>query len=200
MNYEKVELLAEAYMDTVSLIRGNLGRPALPKEKRIYFMTKTMTVAENAMLFSGGDPLPFSFKLEPTTTDNGLIDSYVGVDFSIVYKVTISMKRKNETKLLESVAKFDCRVPGSGILPELGRSFKSQDFSITPDALNADPKNAGKVPRFNFSGQIASINCCFDEPFDGYLMLKESEIKIKSIEIQLVRVETFEGKTNATEI
>ena len=30
--------------------------------------------------------------------------------------------------------------------------------------------------------------------------MKESEIQIKSIEIQLVRVETFEEKTNATEI
>ena len=124
MAYEKDELLAEAYMDTVSLIRGNLGRPALPKEKRIYFMSKTCTVAESGLLFSGGDPIPFSFKLEPTS-GNGLIDSYVGVDFSIVYKITVSMKRKNETKLLENVAKFDCRVPGSGILPELGRGFKS---------------------------------------------------------------------------
>merc|ERR1712060_2431 len=52
----------------------------------------------------------------------------------------------------------------------------------------------------NFSGKIDSVNCCFDEPFDGYLILRESEIMIKSIEIQLVRVETFEGKTNATEI
>ena len=40
MQFEKVDLLAEAYMDTVSLIRGNLGRPALPKERRIYFMLK----------------------------------------------------------------------------------------------------------------------------------------------------------------
>lgn len=40
MQYDKVDLEAEAYMDTVSLIRGNLGRPALPKDKRIYFMIK----------------------------------------------------------------------------------------------------------------------------------------------------------------
>ena len=38
LNYENVEIEAEAYMDTVSLIRGNLGRPALPRERRIYFM------------------------------------------------------------------------------------------------------------------------------------------------------------------
>jgi len=45
MSFESVELEAEAYMDTVSLIRGNLGRPALPKEKRIMFMAQKKTIA-----------------------------------------------------------------------------------------------------------------------------------------------------------
>ena len=149
--FDNVEIEFEAYMDTVSLIRGNLGRPALPKEKRIYFMQKKVTVAENGMLFEGGDPITFSYKLE-SNTDNMLIDSYVGVDFSIIYKATATMKRKNESKPLECAEKFNCRVPGGGILPELGRRFKTQEYSITPDALLADPKNAGKVPRFNFCG------------------------------------------------
>lgn len=95
----------------------------------------------------------------------------------------MTLKRKDGNKPLEAMAKFDCRVPGGGISQELGRRNKPQDFSITPDALTADPKAGGKVPRFNFSGQIASVNCCFDEPFDGFLILRESEIKIKSIEI-----------------
>lgn len=177
-----IELEAESYMDTVSLIRGNLGRPALPKDRRIYFMQKKHTVQEDGMLFAGGDPIPFSFKLE-STTNNKLIDSYVGVDFSIVFKVNVTMKRKDGNKPIESNAKFDCRVPGGGLDPELGSSNKPQDFAITPEALPTDPKQAGKVPRFNFSGRIASVNCCFDEPFDGFLILKESEIKIKSIEI-----------------
>ena len=127
-------------MDTVSLIRGNLGRPALPKDKRIYFMTKKQTVLTDGILFSDGDPVPFQFKLE-STTKNPLIDSYVGVDFSIVFKVSVILKRKDNNKPLESMAKFDCRVPGGGIDPSLGRRFKPQDFSITPEALMADPKN-----------------------------------------------------------
>lgn len=151
MNYSSVELEAEAYMDTVSLIRGNLGRPALPKEKRIYFMQKKENVAQEGILFSGGDPLPFSFKLE-SVGENKLIDSYVGVDFSIVYKVMISMKRKGEAKPLEGQEKFACRVPGGGISPELGRRAKPQDYTITPDAMAVDPKSGGKVPRFNFCG------------------------------------------------
>lgn len=119
-------------MDTVSLIRGNLGRAALPKERRIYFMKKNETVKENDMLFAGGDPLNFSFKLE-STSGSPLVDSYVGVDFSIVYKLTVKLIRKDGQKPLEATAKFDCRVPGGGISPELGRRNKPQDFSITPD-------------------------------------------------------------------
>lgn len=139
-------------MDTVSLIRGNLGRPALPKEKRIYFMTKKLTVLEDGILFSDGDPVPFEFKLE-STTKNPLIDSYVGVDFSIVFKVSVVLKRKDGMKPLEALGKFDCKLLGGGIDATLGRSNKSQDFSITPDALPEDPKNKGKaLPRFNFSG------------------------------------------------
>ena len=121
MAFESVDLEAESYMDTVSLIRGNLGRPAMPKDRRIYFMIKQERVQENGMLFSGGDPLPFSFKLEPTEEKIGLIDSYVGVDFSILYKITVTMKRKGGEKPLETVAKFDCRVPNGGVSPELGR-------------------------------------------------------------------------------
>ena len=42
--YNSIELEAEAYMDTVSLIRGKAGRKALPKAQRIYFMKKKETV------------------------------------------------------------------------------------------------------------------------------------------------------------
>ena len=96
------------------------------------------------------------------------------------------MKRTSGVKPvpIEGTANFDCRVPGGGIDPALGRSNVPQNYSITADTTPDDPKNKGKVlPKFNFSGTVASTNCCFDEPFDGFLMLHESEVKIKSIEI-----------------
>jgi len=33
-----------------------------------------------------------------------------------------------------------------------------------------------KLPKFKFRGQIDSINCCYEEPFSGNLILEESEI------------------------
>ena len=107
---------------------------------------------EDGLLFSDGDPVPFSFKLE-STTNNKLIDSYVGVDFSIVFKVSVLLKRKDGSKPIEAMAKFDCRVPGGGMDPTLGTGNKPQDFAITPENMPEDPKNRGKaLPRFAFCG------------------------------------------------
>lgn len=73
-----------------------------------------------------------------------------------------------------------------------------QKFSITPDKIASQAGST--APKFEFFGEISSTNCQFNECFDGNLICKDSELQIKSIEIQLVRVETFEGKTNPTEV
>ena len=41
IQYDSVHLLAEGFMDTVSIIRGDLGRAPLPPNDRIMFMTKS---------------------------------------------------------------------------------------------------------------------------------------------------------------
>ena len=89
-------------------------------------------------------------------------------------------------------------VAGSGIDQSIGKKYVPQQFLLSHETMPAPPNQ--KLPKFKFSGQISSVNCCFNEPFDGYLICQDSELQIKSIEIQLVRVETFEGKTNPTEI
>jgi hypothetical protein len=162
-----VSLNAEAYMDTVSAIRGNQGRQPLPINDRIYFMKKLIPIS-NGGKFSTTDPLKFSFTLEPSTS-HPLIDAYVGVDFSIVYKVSISIKPKDSTtKQIDGSAQFYCMVAGSGIDPAIGKKYVPQQFSLSHDTM---PAPAGqKLPKFKFSGQISSINCCFNEPFDGFLI------------------------------
>jgi len=165
-------------MDTVSAIRGNMGRPALPPAQRTMMMDKEMKLSDNGTL-GPNDPVKFEFMLE-STTDNKLIDAYIGVDFSIIYKVSVSIML--ETKVLKKgSAEFYCKVTGSGIKPELGRSYVPQKFSITPDKIAAQPGQS--APKFEFFGEIASTNCQFNECFDGNLICKDSELQIKSIEI-----------------
>jgi len=68
-----------------------------------------------------------------------LIDAYIGVDFSIVYKVTLQFVPRPGNKALEGNAQFYCKVPDSGIDQTIGRKDQSRDFMITPDALTAAP-------------------------------------------------------------
>ena len=79
-----------------------------------------------------------------------------------------------------------------------GRKYVSQDFAISNE--NLESTTTKNIPKFKFEGQIATVNCCFTEPFDGFIIKRMSDLQIKSVEIQLVRVETFEGKTSATEV
>ncbi len=70
-------------MDTVSMIRGNIGRPPLKEEDKIYFMKKKFTLQESGKV-STSQPIPFEFVLEATEKNENLIEAYIGVEFSIV--------------------------------------------------------------------------------------------------------------------
>ena len=147
-----------------------------------------MMMSKKLPLSNGGtvgpnDPIRFDFILE-STTQNPLIDAYIGVEFSIIYKVSVNIKTPSDGphmgKIKSGSAEFYCAVPGSGIDPKQGRSYVPQDYSIKPESV---VQNVKDNPKFEFSGKIASVNCCFSECFDGFLMCKDSDLQIKSIEI-----------------
>jgi len=73
---------AEAFMDTISEIRGKMGRPALDEKEKTYFMKKTADHKENSTNPTKARNIEFA--LEATESGEKLIDVYVGVEFSIV--------------------------------------------------------------------------------------------------------------------
>lgn len=83
MQHSGITAVAEGFMDTVSIIRGNIGRPALKDEDRTIFMRKKFTVQEGGKVTSGS-AIPFEFILEATEKNEQLIEAYIGVEFSIV--------------------------------------------------------------------------------------------------------------------
>lgn len=112
-------LVAEAYMDTVSAIRGNIGRPPMKPADRFVFMSKTVNVSPGGKTVHY-EPLKFDFFLDKTG-HHALIDAYVGVEFSVVYKVTVRIVIAGKT--LEGKAEFYCNVPGGGIDSALGKRY-----------------------------------------------------------------------------
>lgn len=46
------------------------------------------------------------------------------------------------------------------------------------------------LPKFLIRGRLDATNCVIAQPLTGELVVERSEVAIKSIELQLVRVET----------
>ena len=72
-------------MDTVSMIRGNIGRSALKEEDKVFFMKKKETLMEAGKI-STQSAISFDFILEANQPGQQLIDAYIGVEFSIIVK------------------------------------------------------------------------------------------------------------------
>lgn len=130
---------------------------------------------------SPSEPLKFSFTNQATTAPK-LIDAYIGVDFSIVFKIVVVLKGKSgATSDKKGEAQYYCKVPDGGIDPQMGHKLVPLDFVISDEKLASG--GGTKLPRFKFTGRIDSTNCCYDEPFQGHVLCEYSEIDIKSIEI-----------------
>jgi hypothetical protein len=75
--------------------------------------------------------------------------------------------------------------------PGSSESFKPKpiDFVVSPDSLrNLRPKD--QVPRFKVIGKLDSSICRINDPLTGEMCIESCDAKIRSVELQLVRVET----------
>ena len=91
-------------------------------------------------------------------------------------------------------------------VPEPAREeAEPEPFEITPANLE-NVATATSIPKFSIKGRLFHKTCPINLPFTGEVTIQESEVPIKSIELQLVRVETVcdaaAGKTakESTEI
>ena len=138
-----------------------------------------------------------------------LFETYHGVFVNIAYVVKCDMKRgllaKDLTRSLEfmvEIATPPDQIPPQPPAPAAARgddgssnSSRNQgrvDFKITPESVDNVKKKAGRrrMPRFVVSGHLDSAVCDIQKAFTGMVTVEESEAAIKSIELQLVRVET----------
>lgn len=140
-----------------------------------------------------------------------LFETYHGVFVSITYFIKCELKRKFLAKDCHAKAQFFIQnqpQPLDKCMTSYGPLEMSSPvpvhFSISPETLQKTSKERISIPRFLITGTLDSTVCCLSKPFNGFITIHHSEIPIKSIEIQLVRVETCgcaEGfSKDATEI
>lgn len=84
VQHSGITVIAEGYMDTVSIIRGNIGRPPMKEEDRVVFMKKKFTLQDSGKV-NTSNAIPFEFVLEPNERDQ-LLEAYIGVEFSVIVR------------------------------------------------------------------------------------------------------------------
>lgn len=151
-------------------------------------------------IMAGLSEYEFEFPLNPKGSDK-LYETYHGVFVSITYFLKCELKRKFLAK--------DCQTKVQFFIQDKPQPIERAiqvpvHFSISPESLQKISKEKISIPRFLITGTLDSTVMNLSKPLNGFITIHHSEIPIKGIEIQLVRVEvtgSAEGYSkDATEI
>ena len=151
--------------------------------KPINLVNYTLDITKAGKLPSGNTEIPFEMPLRPKAGKK-LYETYHGVFVNIMYTLKVDMKRPLLNKDMQKVTEFIVEY-----MPGEKQEEKEVTFKVSPQSLE-NVKDRGRVPDFSVTGKIDSVNCCITKPFCGELTVERSSAAIRSIELQLVRVET----------
>ncbi|RZC43264.1 Vps26 domain containing protein, partial [Asbolus verrucosus] len=146
-------------------------------------------VSGSGRLPSGSTEIPFEIPLKPKA-NRVLYETYHGVYINISYAIRCDIKRSFLSKDLQKGQQFlvqywPRRNPGPP--PHIKDSKRPVQFKLSPATLAAGGAGA---PDFILKGQLDATCCSINKPFTGHVVLEKCVIPIRSVELQLVRVET----------
>ena len=154
--------------------------------KPIHLINYSLEIAKAGKLPSGKTEIPFEVPLKPKGNKT-LYETYHGVFINVQYSIKVDIKRSLLSKDLQKQIEFIVENKTSS-KDEKNKS-KSIPFTISPETLT-NIKEKNNVPKFKIKGKLTSSVLNITEPLTGELMVESCHAQIKSIEIQLVRVET----------
>ncbi|XP_013382522.1 Down syndrome critical region protein 3 homolog [Lingula anatina] len=152
--------------------------------KPIQLLHYNLDIAKPGKLPSGKTEIPFEVPLKPKGNKT-LYETYHGVFVNIQYTIKVDMKRSLLNKDLQKQLEFIVEYKEQ----EEKAKAKVVQFTISPETLQ-NVKEKVNVPRFKVKGKLDTAVCLITKPFTGELTVESSEAPLKSIELQLVRVET----------
>uniref|UniRef100_A0A2K6AYN3 Vacuolar protein sorting-associated protein 26C n=1 Tax=Macaca nemestrina TaxID=9545 RepID=A0A2K6AYN3_MACNE len=152
--------------------------------KPIQIINSTIEMVKPGKFPSGKTEIPFEFPLH-AKGNKVLYETYHGVFVNIQYTLRCDMRRSLLAKDLTKTCEFIVHSA-----PQKGKFTPSPvDFTITPETLQ-NVKERALLPKFLLRGHLNSTNCVITQPLTGELVVESSEAAIRSVELQLVRVET----------
>uniref|UniRef100_A0A3B3I9H6 VPS26 endosomal protein sorting factor C n=1 Tax=Oryzias latipes TaxID=8090 RepID=A0A3B3I9H6_ORYLA len=153
-------------------------------EGPIQLISSNIEVAKAGKVPGGKTEIPFEFPLL-TKGNKVLYETYHGVFVNIQYSLRCDLKRSLLAKDLSRTCEFivHSQPQKSKVVPT------PVNFTITPDTLQ-NTREKSSLPKFLIRGHLDATNCVISQPLTGEVVVENSEVPIKSIELQLVRVET----------
>ncbi|XP_011809395.1 PREDICTED: Down syndrome critical region protein 3 isoform X4 [Colobus angolensis palliatus] len=150
----------------------------------IQIINSTIEMVKPGKFPSGKTEIPFEFPLH-AKGNKVLYETYHGVFVNIQYTLRCDMRRSLLAKDLTKTCEFIVHSA-----PQKGKFTPSPvDFTVTPETLQ-NVKERALLPKFLLRGHLNSTNCVITQPLTGELVVESSEAAIRSVELQLVRVET----------
>jgi len=163
-----------------------------------------INVCDSDTAAAGTTQIPFEFILKPLSGAQ-LYDTYHGVYVNIRYTASAEMARGMFSNSLKAKREFFVELAKDPEIQKQVAESPRVPFRISPESLqNVKDTSKKKIPEFVFEGYFGRTLCPISEPFEGELVITKCPVEIRSIELQLVRVESCtynEGSTrDATEI
>lgn len=198
-SHSGISMVVEGLVHLSSTGKG-ITLPADLGTKPTQIMRVEKEVCSAGKFADGCFEVPFDFALKPLD-GHQLAESYHGVYISIVYTISVTCERGVMKKGLRKDTEFLVELPSTGgpvdPLPV--------PFNISPETLeNVTAQVIATIPKFKITGKLHKSKCPITQPLTGELVIAESFSPIRSIELQLVRVEsvTLNGRNlkEATEI
>lgn len=149
----------------------------------------TVTVAAAGHLTAGLNAFPFECALTPQRDPSRLYETYHGVFVAINYAVRCELRPSGfMAKALTRTQTFCVQDPPLPVLPAVRDT--EVNFSVSPETMARTAKERIAIPRFLVTGRLDRSEWCVTRPITGQLTVQHTEMAVKSIELQLIRVET----------
>lgn len=188
-SHNGVLLLAEGYIQTVV---PKMGYAVTSEdEDKSIILSQPQELKPKGNFNEGVVEIPFKFTVSKDRfSNNDILESYHGVYVSVIYHILVTIDRGMMKKSLKKDKEFVIEIGQHAAEEGQGVSF-----DISPSKLvNVDPRVLRTLPNFSITGKVHRTNCNINQPFTGEVRVDMSVATIKSLELQLVRVESVDSK------
>lgn len=148
-----------------------------------------VAIAPPGHITAGLNEFPFECALTMQRDPNRLFETYHGAFVAINYAVRCEVRPS--AFLAKAITRTQTFCVQNRPLPALPAARDAEvNFSISPETMARTAKERIAIPRFLVTGKLDRSEWCVTRPITGQLTVQHTEMAVKSIELQLIRVET----------